>query len=59
MLFHAPGAIVRADGAKEQFLLLTTFEGGSVTFDDNSKGIIKGVGKVGKSLSQAIENVYL
>ena len=45
-------------GDKEQFLSLTAFEGGSVTFGDNSKGMIKGVGKVGKTLSQAIENVY-
>ncbi len=45
-------------GDKEQFLSLTAFQGGHVTFGDNSKGLIKGVGKVGKSLSQAIDNVY-
>lgn len=45
-------------GDKGKFLSLTTLEGGSVTFGDNGKGFIKGVGKVSKSLSHAIDNVY-
>ena len=45
-------------GDKNQFLSLTAFDGGCVTFGDNSKGSVVGVGKVGKSLSNAIDDVY-
>ena len=45
-------------GNKSQFLSLTTYDGGCVTFGDNSKGSIVGIGKVGKSLSNAIDDVY-
>ena len=33
-------------GDKERFITLETKEGGSVTFGDNSKGHIIGVGKI-------------
>lgn len=45
-------------GDKDQFLSLVAFDGGSVTFGDNSKGTITGLGKVGKTLSNAIDDVY-
>ena len=45
-------------GDRKQFLSLTAHEGGKVTFGDNSKGTILGIGKVGKSLSHAISDVY-
>ena len=45
-------------GDKSQFLSLTAFDGGSVTFGDNSKGTVFSIGKVGKSLSLAIDDVY-
>lgn len=45
-------------GDKSQFLSLVAYEGGSVTFGDNNKGLIKGIGIVGKTLSQAINDVY-
>jgi len=45
-------------GDKDQFLSLVAFDGGSVTFGDNSKGTITGLGKVGKTLSHAIDDVY-
>jgi len=46
-------------GDKSNFLSLSAFEGGSVAFGNGKSGSIIGVGKVGKSLSHSIENVYL
>jgi len=41
------------------FLSLTAFEEGSVTFKNGKFGTIVGLGKIGKSLSHSIDNVYL
>ncbi|XP_070018311.1 uncharacterized protein [Nicotiana sylvestris] len=40
------------------FLSLKALQGRSVSFDNGKKGYILGVGKVGKSLTHSIENVY-
>ena len=46
-------------GDKSKFVSLSTYEGGSVTFSDNKKGNIVVMGKVGKSPSHSIDNVFL
>ncbi|XP_075101839.1 uncharacterized protein LOC142177266 [Nicotiana tabacum] len=45
-------------GENKNFLSLTALQGGSVSFKNEKKGQITGIGKVGKSLSHAIEDVY-
>ncbi|XP_061362339.1 uncharacterized protein LOC133306075 [Gastrolobium bilobum] len=46
-------------GDKSRFLSLMPFQGGNVTFGDDKKGEIIGIGKVGKSPSHCIDNVFL
>jgi len=46
-------------GDKSNFLLLTAFEGESVAFGNGKTEKIIGVGKIGKSHSHCIDNVYL
>ncbi|XP_070015000.1 uncharacterized protein [Nicotiana sylvestris] len=46
-------------GNKNQFLSLEDLKGGNVSFGNEKKGEIIGVGKVGKIYSDSIENVYL
>ncbi|XP_070008199.1 uncharacterized protein [Nicotiana sylvestris] len=46
-------------GNKDQFLSLENLKGGNVSFGNGKKGEIIGVGKVGKTDSHSIENVYL
>jgi len=46
-------------GDKSSFLSLTAFDGGKVTFGNGKSRKIVGVGKIGKSLSHSIDNVYL
>ena len=46
-------------GDKSKFLSLETYDGGTVTFGDNMKGEIIAKGKVGRSSSHAIDNVFL
>lgn len=43
---------------KKQFMSLTAYYGGNVTFGDNNKCFIVGIDKVDKSLSQVIADVY-
>ena len=45
-------------GDVKNFLSLKTLQGGGVSFGDSKKGYILGVGKVGKSLEDSIDNVY-
>ena len=45
-------------GNVKNFLSLKTLQGGGVSFGDVKKGYILGVGKVGRSLKDSIENVY-
>ncbi|XP_070054038.1 uncharacterized protein [Nicotiana tomentosiformis] len=45
-------------GSTNDFLSLKALQGGSVSFGNGKKGYILGVGKIGKSLSHSIENVY-
>ena len=45
-------------GDIKNFLSLKTLQGGGVSFGDGKKGYILGVGKVGKSLEESIDNVY-
>ena len=45
-------------GDVKNFLSLKTLQGGGVSFGDENKGYILGVGKVGKSLEDSIDNVY-
>lgn len=40
------------------FLLLKALKDGGVSFGDKNKSYILGVGKIGKSLNYAIEDVY-
>ncbi|XP_074289258.1 uncharacterized protein LOC141614411 [Silene latifolia] len=46
-------------GDKNLFLSLKPFNGGKVTFEDNKKGKVVGIGKIGISPSHAISEVYL
>jgi len=46
-------------GDRSRFLSLKSHQGGTVTFGDNQKGRVVGIGKVGISESYAIDNVYL
>ena len=46
-------------GDKSKFLSLAAYSGGTVTFGDNQKGNIIALGKVGKSSSHSIDNVFL
>ena len=46
-------------GNKSNFLSLTAFDGGRVAFGNSKSRMIVGVGKIGKSLSHSIDNVYL
>jgi len=46
-------------GDKSNFLSLTAFEGGSVAFENNKTRKIVVAGKIGKSHSHSIDNVYL
>ncbi|XP_070051545.1 uncharacterized protein [Nicotiana tomentosiformis] len=45
-------------GSTNDFLSLKALQGGSVSFGNGKKGYILGVGRIGKSLSHSIENVY-
>ena len=45
-------------GDVKNFLSLKTLQGGGVSFGDGKKGYILGVGKVGRSLEDLIDNVY-
>ena len=45
-------------GDVENFLSLKTLQGGGVSFSDGMKGYILGLGKVGRSLEDSIDNVY-
>ena len=46
-------------GDKSNFLSLTAFDGGRMAFGNGKSETIVGVGKIGKSLSHSIDNVYL
>jgi len=46
-------------GDKSRFLSLSAYHGGSVTFGDNQKGEIVAIGKIGKSQTNSIDNVFL
>ena len=46
-------------GDRSNFLSLTSFDGGIVELENDKSGKIIGVGKIGKSLSHSIDNVYL
>lgn len=45
-------------GRIKKFLSLKTHKGGSVSFIDGNKGYIIGFGKIGNSLSHAIDDLY-
>ncbi|XP_075106996.1 uncharacterized protein LOC107760425 [Nicotiana tabacum] len=45
-------------GSTNDFLSLKALQGESVAFGNGKKGYILGVGRIGKSLSHSIENVY-
>ena len=46
-------------GDKSNFLSLAAFDGGRVAVENGKSRKIVGVGKIGKSLSHSIDNVYL
>ncbi len=46
-------------GDASKFLMIKPSKGGSVTFGDNSKGKILGIGSVGKDSSTSIEDILL
>ena len=45
-------------GDTKNFLSLKALQSRGVSFRDGKKGYILGVGKVGKSLEESIDNVY-
>ena len=45
-------------GDIKNFLSLKTLQGEGVSFGDGKKGYILGIGKVGRSLEDSIDNVY-
>ncbi|XP_070043161.1 uncharacterized protein [Nicotiana tomentosiformis] len=45
-------------GSIDDFLSLKALQGGSVSFGNGKKGYILGVGRIGKTLTRSIENVY-
>ncbi|XP_075098043.1 uncharacterized protein LOC142175357 [Nicotiana tabacum] len=45
-------------GSTNDFLSLKVIQGGSVSFRNGKKGYILGLGRIGKTLSHSIENVY-
>ena len=45
-------------GDIKNFLSLKALQEGGVSFGNGKKGYILGVGKVGKSLGESIDNVY-
>ncbi|XP_070024892.1 uncharacterized protein [Nicotiana sylvestris] len=53
------GCSKHVTGNKDQFLSLEDLKGGDVSFGNGKKGEIIGVGKIGKTDSHSIENVYL
>ncbi|XP_056691770.1 uncharacterized protein [Spinacia oleracea] len=59
MWYLDSGCSKHMTGDRNRFLSLTTYEGGTVTFGDNKKGNIIGIGKVGKSKSHSIDNIFL
>ena len=46
-------------GEKANFLSLAATQGGSVAFSNGKSGTIMGIDKIGESLSNTIEDVYL
>ena len=46
-------------GDKSRFLSVIALDGGRMAFGNGKSGTIVGVGKIGKSLSHSIDNVYL
>ncbi|XP_070020263.1 intracellular protein transport protein USO1-like [Nicotiana sylvestris] len=52
------GCLKHMTGSKNDFLSVKALQGGSVSFGNGKKGYILGVGRIGKSLSHSIENVY-
>ncbi|XP_021718849.1 uncharacterized protein LOC110686539 [Chenopodium quinoa] len=53
------GYMTKRKGDKSKFLSLEDYPGGTVTFEDNKKGKIIGKGKIGRSKSHSIDNVFL
>ncbi|XP_070041556.1 uncharacterized protein [Nicotiana tomentosiformis] len=45
-------------GSTNDFFSLKALQGGSVSFGNGKKGYILGVGKIGKTSTHSIENVY-
>ncbi|XP_070029674.1 uncharacterized protein [Nicotiana sylvestris] len=56
--FMDSGCSKHMTGNTTDFLSLKALQGGSVSFGNGKKGYILGDGKVGKSLTHSIENVY-
>ncbi|XP_070045442.1 uncharacterized protein [Nicotiana tomentosiformis] len=52
------GCSKRMTGSTDDFLSLKALQGGSVSFGNGKKGYILGVGRVGKTPTHSIENVY-
>ena len=59
MVSRKSGCSKHMTGDKLKFLSLETYDGGTVTFDDNMKGEIIAKGKVWRSSSHVIDNVFL
>ena len=58
MLVHGQWMLQTYDYRYKNFLSLKALQGGGVSFGDAKKGYILGVGKVGKSLEESIDNVH-
>jgi len=59
LVFLDSGCSRHMTGDKSNFLSLTAFDGGRVAFRNDKYEKIISIGKIGKSLSHSIDNVYL
>ena len=57
MWYVDSGCSKHMTGFKDDFKVLELKDGGEVTFGDNSKGLIRGKGVIGKNDSSSIHNV--
>ncbi|XP_074291089.1 uncharacterized protein LOC141617850 [Silene latifolia] len=57
--YHDSGCSRHMTGDISLFISLEPFDGGKVTFGDNKKGKVIGIGKIGISTSHAFSDVYL
>ncbi|XP_015162449.1 uncharacterized protein [Solanum tuberosum] len=55
--FMESGCLKHMTGETQNFLSLEAHQGGDVSFGDDKKGFILGIGKIGRSVEHSIDNV--